>query len=64
MIWDDGDASADPATQTGSGLARIAAPKPKLPGHDESYNPPLEYLPTEEARAWRAALSFKPLSWE
>lgn len=26
----------------------IPAPKPKLPGHDASYNPPLEYLPTEE----------------
>ncbi|KAK3742734.1 hypothetical protein QZH41_018951, partial [Actinostola sp. cb2023] len=26
----------------------IPAPKMKLPGHDESYNPPPEYLPTEE----------------
>jgi len=25
-----------------------AAPKLKLPGHEESYNPPPEYLPTEE----------------
>ena len=24
----------------------IPAPKPPLPGHSESYNPPPEYLPT------------------
>lgn len=30
-----------------AGLTRIAAPKPKLPGHAASYNPPKEYLPTE-----------------
>nr|XP_054748921.1 ribosome biogenesis protein bop1-like [Lytechinus pictus] len=28
--------------------AHIAAPKMKLPGHEESYNPLPEYLPTEE----------------
>lgn len=33
------------------GLAYIPAPKLKLPGHEESYNPPDEYLPTEEERA-------------
>ncbi|KAL3538517.1 hypothetical protein ACH5RR_001883 [Cinchona calisaya] len=26
----------------------IPPPKPKLPGHEESYNPSLEYIPTEE----------------
>jgi ribosome biogenesis protein ERB1 len=26
----------------------VPAPKMKLPEHDESYNPPEEYLPTEE----------------
>ena len=26
----------------------IPAPKVRLPGHSESYNPPPEYLPTEE----------------
>lgn len=26
----------------------IPAPKVRLPGHDESYNPPPEYLPTKE----------------
>ena len=29
----------------------IPAPKMKLPGHEESYNPPPEYLPTE-AEVW------------
>ena len=31
----------------GAGLSYIPAPKLKLPGHEESYNPPKEYLPTE-----------------
>ncbi|CAB3993998.1 ribosome biogenesis BOP1 [Paramuricea clavata] len=49
MIWDQDD--------TQKKLARynmhIPAPKMKLPGHDESYNPPPEYLPTEdEIKAW------------
>mmetsp|Transcript_66385 Transcript_66385/g.163589 ORF Transcript_66385/g.163589 Transcript_66385/m.163589 type:complete len:623 (+) Transcript_66385:496-2364(+) len=30
------------------GAVPIAAPKPKLPGHAESYNPPKEYLLTKE----------------
>lgn len=30
-----------------TGLSYIPAPKLKLPGHEESYNPPKEYLPTE-----------------
>lgn len=39
--------------KTGVGLSYIPAAKPKLPGHGESYNPPKEYLPTEEERqAW------------
>lgn len=34
------------------------APKPRLPTNSESYNPPAEYLPTEEERAaWTAAES-------
>ncbi|KAF8639737.1 hypothetical protein AX17_000999 [Amanita inopinata Kibby_2008] len=28
----------------------LPAPKPKLPAHSESYNPPEEYLPTEQDR--------------
>ena len=34
-----------------AGLSYIPAPKPQLPGHEESYHPPQEYLPTEEDRA-------------
>ncbi|KAH6827491.1 Transducin/WD40 repeat-like superfamily protein [Perilla frutescens var. hirtella] len=41
-LWDE-SSSADR-----QGLAYIPAPKPKLPGHDESYNPSLEYIPTQE----------------
>ncbi|BFG38031.1 hypothetical protein CerSpe_243050 [Prunus speciosa] len=29
-------------------LSYIPAPKPKLPGHEESFNPSLEYIPTQE----------------
>ncbi|KAI0069034.1 BOP1NT-domain-containing protein [Artomyces pyxidatus] len=33
----------------------LPAPKPRLPTHNESYNPPEEYLPTEEERKeWEA----------
>jgi ribosome biogenesis protein ERB1 len=33
----------------------LPAPKPRLPTHSESYNPPAEYLPTEAERAeWEA----------
>lgn len=36
-------------------IMRVPAPKPPLPTHGESYNPPEEYLPTkEEAEAWHA----------
>ena len=35
-------------------LSRLAAPKMQLPGHAESYNPPAEYLWTdEEIAAWK-----------
>ncbi|GER39828.1 ribosome biogenesis protein BOP1 homolog, partial [Striga asiatica] len=30
------------------GLAHIAAPNPKFPCHEESYNPSPEYIPTAE----------------
>ncbi|KAF9965816.1 Ribosome biogenesis protein erb1 [Mortierella alpina] len=34
-------------------VMHITAPKMKLPTHDESYNPPAEYLPTEEeSKEW------------
>jgi ribosome biogenesis protein ERB1 len=36
-------------------IMRVAAPKVALPKHDESYNPPEEYLPTAEEKAkWEA----------
>lgn len=40
-LWDD-------SKSTERGLAYTPAPKPKLPGHEESYNPSLEYIPTQE----------------
>ncbi|XP_076926481.1 ribosome biogenesis protein BOP1 homolog [Bidens hawaiensis] len=38
----------DETEQSGHGLSYIPAPKAKLPGHEESYNPSLEYIPTQE----------------
>ena len=43
-IWE----AAEDRDKTAAGLTYIPAPKPKLPGHEESYNPPAEYLLTEE----------------
>jgi len=54
LMWaEDGEAT----DKTVSGLAYLAAPKMKLPGHDESYNPPQEYLlnPDEEEAAKQEA---------
>lgn len=51
LLWgDDDQAAGEDASKTGAGLTYIPAAKPKLPGHEESYNPPKEYLPTEEER--------------
>ncbi|GAB4816894.1 hypothetical protein N2152v2_003940 [Parachlorella kessleri] len=47
LIWEDDGKTSD---KTATGLTYIPAPKLKLPGHEESYNPPKEYLPTEEER--------------
>lgn len=44
-LWGDDSSSTEKA---GHGLAYIPAPKSKLPGHEESYNPSLEYIPTQE----------------
>jgi ribosome biogenesis protein ERB1 len=41
-IWSDPTPSLHPPP--------LPAPKPRLPTHAESYNPPEEYLPTEEER--------------
>ena len=55
LIWDE-DVSNERTRRGGAELIKkqhIPAPKPVLPGHAESYNPPDEYLPTEEERtAW------------
>ncbi|GBF97452.1 hypothetical protein Rsub_10375 [Raphidocelis subcapitata] len=51
LLWGDDDQAAN---KTGAGLTHIPASKPKLPGHEESYNPPLEYVPTEEEKtSWQ-----------
>ncbi|CAH9081688.1 unnamed protein product [Cuscuta epithymum] len=42
-LWGDDSSSVER-----QGLSYIPAPKPKLPGHEESYNPSLEYIPTED----------------
>ncbi|KAJ3162194.1 Ribosome biogenesis protein erb1 [Geranomyces variabilis] len=48
-IWGDAIEPVD------RGIMHIAAPKQALPHHDESYNPPEEYIPTEaEAAEWKA----------
>ncbi|GAB4834115.1 Ribosome bioproteinsis protein 1 [Ancistrocladus abbreviatus] len=44
LLWGD-DSSSSEKTR---GLSYIPPPKPKLPGHEESYNPSLEYIPTQE----------------
>lgn len=52
-IWSDSlDASRTPL----GGPMHMPAPKLKLPGHDESYNPPEEYLfDDEEKKEWEGA---------
>ncbi|XP_071724577.1 ribosome biogenesis protein BOP1 homolog [Rutidosis leptorrhynchoides] len=44
LLWGDDSTS----TERTRNLSYIPAPKPKLPGHEESYNPSLEYIPTQE----------------
>ncbi|XP_020580483.1 ribosome biogenesis protein BOP1 homolog [Phalaenopsis equestris] len=45
LLWGEDSNSAENKRQ---GLKYIPAPKPKLAGHEESYNPSLEYIPTQE----------------
>lgn len=45
-LWADDSSSTD--KKNDRGLAYIPAPKSKLPGHEESYNPSLEYIPSQE----------------
>ncbi|OAY83414.1 Ribosome biogenesis protein BOP [Ananas comosus] len=47
LLWTDDSNAADNKRH---GVNYIAAPKPKLPGHEESYNPSIEYVPTEEEK--------------
>mmetsp|Transcript_46714 Transcript_46714/g.130049 ORF Transcript_46714/g.130049 Transcript_46714/m.130049 type:complete len:760 (-) Transcript_46714:90-2369(-) len=50
QVW---DLWADEAPKRRKGPPPLPAPKPALPGHAESYNPPPEYLFTEEEKkAW------------
>ncbi|XP_010681022.2 ribosome biogenesis protein BOP1 homolog isoform X2 [Beta vulgaris subsp. vulgaris] len=44
LLWGD-DSSSSEKTR---GLSYIPPPKAKLPGHEEAYNPSLEFIPTEE----------------
>ncbi|XP_025727115.1 ribosome biogenesis protein BOP1 isoform X1 [Callorhinus ursinus] len=47
-------AQEDPDAVLGRHKMHVPAPKLALPGHAESYNPPPEYLPSEEERlAWQ-----------
>lgn len=45
LMWGDDLKTSEKAV---NGLTYIPAPKPRLPGHEESYNPPPEYIPTQE----------------
>ncbi|KAL3150329.1 Ribosome biogenesis protein 1 [Trebouxia sp. C0010 RCD-2024] len=47
LLWADDGMATD---RTATGLSYVPASKTKLPGHEESYNPPKEYLPSEEER--------------
>lgn len=55
LLWADDGLVDGAGDKTGSGLTHIPASKPRLPGHEESYNPPAEYLPTEVRGAPPAA---------
>ncbi|XP_072962483.1 ribosome biogenesis protein BOP1 homolog [Typha angustifolia] len=45
LLWGDDSNAAD---NKRPGLSYIPAPKPKLAGHEESYNPSVEFIPTQE----------------
>lgn len=57
-VWEQNepkDASEMSKNERAREIMRVTAPKVSLPKHEESYNPPEEYLPTaEEAKAWEA----------
>lgn len=45
LLWGEDSTSGENKRQ---GLKYIPAPKPNFAGHEESYNPSLEYIPTQE----------------
>lgn len=54
-IWADAKDEKLSHSQWARKKMHIPAPKPKLPGHEASYNPPPEYLMTEDEKlAWEA----------
>lgn len=52
-IWNNNDTVIDPTNKLHRQPTHIIAPKPTLPTHAESYNPPAEYIPTPtELQQW------------
>eukprot|EP00667_Euglena_gracilis_P002922 EG_transcript_2928 len=49
LLWDDNVDDLDPAVKRRQKW-HIPPPKVKLPGHEESYNPPPEFLPSRQER--------------
>ncbi|XP_074578142.1 ribosome biogenesis protein BOP1 homolog [Curcuma longa] len=45
LLWGDDSTATENKRH---GLSYIPAPKPKLAGHEESYNPSVEFIPTQE----------------
>lgn len=53
LMWEDDNKVSE---KTAVGLSYIPPPKPQLPSHEQSYNPPQEYLPNDEERQkWEEA---------
>ena len=58
MMWaDDGNAAGEGG---GGGAGYVPAPKPRMPGHEQSYNPPAEYLPGGDAEPAAGDSAFVP----
>ena len=64
MIWDDNEDEV--FAESKRDKYHLPAPKMLLPGHAESYNPPVEYLLTEEEKEQYAAMdpSDRPYNFE
>jgi ribosome biogenesis protein ERB1 len=48
LLWGDDNTTGEDSNRKGP--PRLPPPKPELPGHAASYNPPKEYLPSEEEK--------------